>query len=80
MIKSVLSQCDLLICDLIELHVLGKELTDQPIQVLVRATLPCCMRMREVIFQPELVRDLLMQGELFPVIRGQSVRQMGKGS
>lgn len=78
-IESVLSECDLLIRYIFDLSVLWKKLADQAIQVLVCPAFPRSMRMREVILQTKFGRDLLMQRELFPVVRGQRVARCANG-
>ena len=79
-VEEVLGQGYLIVGHFFQLAVLGKELTDQAIEVFVGAAFPGGVRMGEVEVQLERGGDPLMLGKLFAIIGGQGMSQMGKRS
>ena len=62
---------DFILVHLEQVGLLGKELTQQAIVILIESTLPRAVRMRKVHLGLQALRNELMLGELFAVVKGQ---------
>ena len=69
----------LVVRDLFESAVFGKELADKSVEVFVGAAFPGGMGMGEVVVQLQVCCDPLMLGELLAVVGGHSMNQPCKG-
>ena len=78
-VEPVLRQGYLVVRDLFESAVFGKELADKSVEVFVGAAFPGGMGMGEVVVQLQVCCDPLMLGELLAVVGGQSMNQPCKG-
>ena len=56
-IEAVGDESDVLVGDVVESHLLGEELADEPVHVFISATLPGCVRMREVEIGSQFLGD-----------------------
>ena len=74
---SVQDAADLLKCESPESGALGQILTDEPVGVLVEATLPGMVGVGEVALGVESLGDGLMVGELLAVVIGERVDKVG---
>ena len=72
-IEAVGDESDVLVGDVVESHLLGEELADEPVHVFISATLPGCVRMREVEIGSQFLGDTLVLRELLTVVRRQGV-------
>ena len=62
---------DLILADLEQVGLLGKELAQQAIVVLIEPTLPGAVRIRKVHLGLQALGDEFMLGELFTIVKGQ---------
>ena len=72
-VEAVSGKGDVFLGDAVELHLLREELPDEAVHVLVGATFPGGVGMREVEVGPEFAGDALMLCELLAVIGRQRV-------
>lgn len=70
-VEAFHGECDVFGCDGIESHLLGEELTDQPVHVFVCTTLPRSVWVREKEVCILRRGNPFMLGELFAGIGGQ---------
>ncbi len=61
-IEAVGDESDVLVGDVVESHLLGEELADEPVHVFIGATLPGCVRMREVEIGSQFLGDRQVVG------------------
>ena len=77
-IEAVDGELDVLSSNDLEAHVLGEELADQAIHILIGAALPGRVRMGEEEVCPEARSDTLMLGEFPAVVGGQGMHAGSK--
>jgi hypothetical protein len=79
-VEAVLRQGYLIVGYFFELAVFGEELAHKAVEVFIGAAFPGGVRMGEVEVQLKRGGDPLVLGELFAIIGGQGMSQMGKGT
>ena len=71
MIQAVHGLCDVLVSNTFKAHFLREELSNKTIHILVCASLPRAIRVREKMFCIETLGDTFMLCKLFAVVGGE---------